>query len=332
MDTQQFTPDHSGYERLCRHLMAALHNELVGSKFSGKPADEWLYQQLDLVNGQCIRFTKWDGRKSKKPFFLVLCKTNNEASKVLEFDMSNIAYHNKRFTWYLRSPQNNGSKEFLRTELGNTVKVDDYYRSSIGEVKAQLISGEKTMANGHEFLTQATLSELTTQFCRLVKLTFEWHTNTESEEDNVLGDTSASTQIENDDMSLFILALRRVRQHQGPFKTGLLKRYSGRCVVTDCRIESILIAAHIKDHAACGVNDLTNGLLLRADIHALYDAGLLKIDINKLSPENSLLITLDEEIKSSVDYKQIHNKIITFGSPALMPNKDYLEWKNRKYK
>ncbi len=332
MNIEQFTPNHTGYELLCRHLMTALHKELIGSKFSDKPADEWLYQQLDLANGQCIRFTKWDGRKSKKPFFLVLCKTNSEASKVLEFDMSNIAFNNKRFTWYLRSPQNNVSKEFLQIELGKTVKADDDYRSSISEVKAQLISGENTMANGHEFLTQATLSELITQFCRLVKLTFEWHADKGADEDNILGDSSDSTQIESDDMSSFILALRRVRQHQGPFKKGLLNRYSGKCVVTDCSIKSILIAAHIKDHAACGVNDLDNGLLLRTDIHALYDAGLLKIEINKLSPENSLLITLNEEIATTPDYQQFHNKVIKFSNLKLMPNKDYLMWKNKKHK
>jgi hypothetical protein len=68
------------------------------------------------------------------------------------------------------------------------------------------------------------------------------------------------------------------RRGQPKFRSELLEAYEGRCAVTGCTVEAVLEAAHIKSYAGDKTNHVTNGILLRADIHTLYDLGKLKID------------------------------------------------------
>jgi putative restriction endonuclease len=58
----------------------------------------------------------------------------------------------------------------------------------------------------------------------------------------------------------------------------VLTSYGRRCAVTGSRIEPTLEAAHIRPVSASGVHRLDNGLLLRSDVHTLFDAGYLGID------------------------------------------------------
>ncbi|WP_207077745.1 HNH endonuclease, partial [Rhizobium ruizarguesonis] len=78
-------------------------------------------------------------------------------------------------------------------------------------------------------------------------------------------------------------ALQEVRPEQAAFRAALMKTYGSKCVLSGCRIAPILQAAHIlpfSDHIEFR-NDVTNGLLLRADVHILFDKSLLSIN-----PEN----------------------------------------------
>jgi hypothetical protein len=70
----------------------------------------------------------------------------------------------------------------------------------------------------------------------------------------------------------------RVRQGQGEFRMKLLEAYGRRCAVTGTHLEPLLEAAHIIPHAAGTDYRTSNGLLLRADIHTLYDLHHLSID------------------------------------------------------
>lgn len=68
-----------------------------------------------------------------------------------------------------------------------------------------------------------------------------------------------------------------VRRGQRAFRRKLLRAYKKSCAVTGCKVESILEAAHISPYRGSHTNDVSNGLLLRADIHTLFDLGLLWI-------------------------------------------------------
>ena len=68
------------------------------------------------------------------------------------------------------------------------------------------------------------------------------------------------------------------RRGQANFRANLIKAYGGRCCISACRVEALLEAAHIRPHALAPNYETRNGLLLRADIHTLFDLHLLAVD------------------------------------------------------
>ena len=69
-----------------------------------------------------------------------------------------------------------------------------------------------------------------------------------------------------------------IRPGQKQFRERLIKEYGLRCAVTGCEISEALEAAHISPYRGEDDNHISNGLLLRADIHSLFDASLLAIE------------------------------------------------------
>jgi hypothetical protein len=67
------------------------------------------------------------------------------------------------------------------------------------------------------------------------------------------------------------------RRGQGRFREVLLKAYAKRCAITACDAEEALEAAHIAPYRGEQSNDPRNGLLLRADLHTLFDLGLVAV-------------------------------------------------------
>jgi hypothetical protein len=99
------------------------------------------------------------------------------------------------------------------------------------------------------------------------------------------------------------------RQGQSKFRSELLKAYGGQCAITDCDAEAALEAAHIFPYLGTDTNQVKNGLLLRADIHTLFDLYLISIDpdTNKVVISSSLLNTCYKDLngkplKSPKDY------------------------------
>ncbi len=72
----------------------------------------------------------------------------------------------------------------------------------------------------------------------------------------------------------------RVRRGQAAFRDKLLLAYSRRCAVTGTALDVILEAAHIVPHSEGADYRVINGLLLRADIHTLFDLYHLSIDMD----------------------------------------------------
>ncbi len=67
------------------------------------------------------------------------------------------------------------------------------------------------------------------------------------------------------------------RQGQAEFRRKLLKVYNYQCPITGCDAEPALEAAHILPYKGTETNYIANGLLLRADVHTLFDLHLLSI-------------------------------------------------------
>jgi len=75
-----------------------------------------------------------------------------------------------------------------------------------------------------------------------------------------------------------VLSLIARRQGQPKFRRDLMAAYEGKCAITGCPVEAVLEAAHIHPYLGQHTNDVTNCLLLRADLHTLFDLRLLWID------------------------------------------------------
>jgi putative restriction endonuclease len=99
-----------------------------------------------------------------------------------------------------------------------------------------------------------------------------------------------------------VLATIVRRQGQPAFRQALMEAYGGRCAVTGCEIRALLEAAHIIPFGGVATNLTSNGLLLRADIHTLFDLGLLAVS-------DAFKVTLSSSLKGS-DYEQLEGKSI----------------------
>jgi hypothetical protein len=90
-----------------------------------------------------------------------------------------------------------------------------------------------------------------------------------------------------------IMRAIKVRRGQAAFRRNLFNRYGNRCMVTGCKLEDLLEAAHIAPYRNESHNNPRNGLLLRADIHTLFDLFLMQVD------PNTLVVTFHEKVKKA---------------------------------
>jgi hypothetical protein len=90
----------------------------------------------------------------------------------------------------------------------------------------------------------------------------------------------------------------RARRGQQQFRDALRKRYGNRCLVTGSEVLAVLEAAHIKPYRGEYDNHPENGLLLRADIHTLFDLDLLGIEPEQLHVKLHPKLVKDKEYRS----------------------------------
>lgn len=114
-----------------------------------------------------------------------------------------------------------------------------------------------------------------------------------------------------------------VREGQPAFRRHLLRVYEGQCAVTECAIPELLEAAHLRPYAGFWHSRACYGLLLRTDIHTLFDKGLLWID-------NDYRVCLAPVIMRS-EYHNLQGKALRLPvSFADWPLKEHIAW-HRKF-
>lgn len=94
-----------------------------------------------------------------------------------------------------------------------------------------------------------------------------------------------------------------IRQGQEKFRKHLLAAHGGKCAVTGCSVIEVLEAAHIASYNGSHTNSIGNGLMLRSDIHRLFDSNLLAID------PNHMVVRICKTICNS-EYNEFDNKPI----------------------
>lgn len=123
--------------------------------------------------------------------------------------------------------------------------------------------------------------------------------------------------------------LRIVQQRigQGAFRVLVTDAYHKRCAATGEKTLPVLQAAHIKPYGSGGLHSLQNGLLLRADLHILFDRGYLTI-----TPDLKVEVSqrIKEEFTNGRDYYKLHgSELVNLPeNPAQRPSKELLTWHN----
>lgn len=110
------------------------------------------------------------------------------------------------------------------------------------------------------------------------------------------------------------------RRGQAAFRKKLLAAYAERCAITGCDQPEVLEAAHIHPYRGQQTNAVANGVLLRADLHTLFDLYLIAIE------PDTRLIRLAPALSKS-DYAQYEGMPLnTPVSPLAMASTEALQW------
>ena len=104
------------------------------------------------------------------------------------------------------------------------------------------------------------------------------------------------------------------RPGQATFRQAVFQAYKGRCAVTGCDFPETIQAAHINPYLGSHSDHVENGLLLRVDIHLLFDNKRLAID------SRTMKIVLAPALKNT-KYKALEGKVVSVPKdPNLRPN------------
>lgn len=121
--------------------------------------------------------------------------------------------------------------------------------------------------------------------------------------------------------------LTRARLGQGAFRVLVTEAYDRRCAITGERTLPVLEAAHIKPYAKSGPHLIANGLLLRSDLHILFDDGYLTVT-EDLKVEISR--SIKEKFENGREYYRYQGKpllTVPHGSEE-RPSGEFLRWHN----
>lgn len=117
------------------------------------------------------------------------------------------------------------------------------------------------------------------------------------------------------------------RLGQGGFRVIVTEAYHRRCAMTGEKTLPVLDASHIKPYTKDGPHKVSNGLLLRQDIHTLFDRGYMTIN-----EDNVIEVSrrIKEDYGNGKEYYALHGKILTNMPDNIeeRPSREFLLWHN----
>lgn len=119
--------------------------------------------------------------------------------------------------------------------------------------------------------------------------------------------------------------LAHARLGQGAFRVLVTDAYHRRCAITGERTLPVLEAAHILPFAKSGPNLVSNGLLLRSDLHTLFDQGYLTIAEDQRVEVSK---RIKEEFENGREYYKHRGQrlLIIPEREDDQPARDFLRW------
>ncbi len=122
--------------------------------------------------------------------------------------------------------------------------------------------------------------------------------------------------------------LVRPRLGQGIFRVATTEAYGRACAVTGEHSLPALDAAHIRPYVLGGPHEVSNGLLLRADLHRLFDHGYLTVTTDYRVDVSRRLL---REFKNGRTYYPLQGaELRPPGDPRHRPSPEYLRWHNER--
>ena len=118
------------------------------------------------------------------------------------------------------------------------------------------------------------------------------------------------------------------RLGQGLFSLAVRDAYQGACAVTGEHSAPVLEAAHIVPYSRGGKHEVENGILLRSDLHRLYDRGYVTV-----TPEYEFHVgeRLRVDYNNGRSYYGLEGKRICLPPQAsMLPNREHLEWHKKE--
>ncbi len=137
-------------------------------------------------------------------------------------------------------------------------------------------------------------------------------------------DLQPTFELLDDDDRHRIDTVRVERRGQGTFRLRLLNAYRQQCAVTGEHAVPVLEAAHIQPYLGPASNHPQNGIVLRSDLHRLYDTGYVTV-----TPDLHLEVSsrLRDEFKNGRHYYEMAGrKIHVPRDHRLVPSPQALEW------
>jgi putative restriction endonuclease len=118
------------------------------------------------------------------------------------------------------------------------------------------------------------------------------------------------------------------RLGQGAFRVAVTEAYGRQCAVTDGKVLPALDAAHIMPFGEGGEHVKSNGILLRKDIHSVFDAGYVTI-------KDDYTFTVSKKVKevfnNGEEYLRLHGREVRRPERKIdWPDIDLLRWHNKE--
>lgn len=115
------------------------------------------------------------------------------------------------------------------------------------------------------------------------------------------------------------------REKQSEFRQKLMAAYNGRCALTGIDVPQVLQAAHIDPYRGLTSQRVQNGILLRADMHLLFDAYLISVN------PHTFTLAVSDSIRSSFYSNYDGVKVNVPEDKSLQPDRKSLELHFRQF-
>lgn len=114
------------------------------------------------------------------------------------------------------------------------------------------------------------------------------------------------------------------RLGQGAFRVAVTEAYGRQCAISDGKVLPALDAAHIQPYGEGGLHIKSNGILLRKDIHCVFDAGYVTVDQNY---RFSVSKKVKEVFNNGEEYLRLQGKPLRLPrSKSDWPELEFLKW------